>query len=157
LLTLVSLTGLILVANGAPVLAKVWLGPFGETGRDRGFKLHDGEPLLGPHKTWRGVAATLLATAFAAALLDLSFGLGLALGCGAIAGDLASSFLKRRLRLQPGSDAPGLDETAESLFTAVIAKYTLGLSWLDVASVVLFFTVVHHLLTRIGRRFLGSG
>jgi CDP-2,3-bis-(O-geranylgeranyl)-sn-glycerol synthase len=155
-LTLLSLAGMILVANGAPVLATYWLGSFGGGALDRGFRLRDGQPLLGSHKTWRGVAATLLATEFFAWFLGLSFGVGLALAVGAVVGDLASSFLKRRLGLQPGADAPGLDEAAESLFPALIAKWLLGLSWLDVAAAVLAFTAVHFVLVRAWRRFFGS-
>jgi CDP-2,3-bis-(O-geranylgeranyl)-sn-glycerol synthase len=156
-LTLLTLTGLVLIANGAPVLAAYWLGSLGAATVDRGVSLRDGQPLLGSHKTWRGVAATFVATELAAWPLGLSFGVGLALAAGAVAGDLASSFLKRRLRLQPGADAPGLDEAAEALFPAIIAKWMLGLSWLDVAAMVLGFTAVHFVLARVWRRFFGAG
>ena len=56
------------------------------------------------------------------ASIDVSrIGLGMAeamAAAGAVAGDLASSFLKRRLRLQPGADAPGLDERFAARETA---------------------------------------
>lgn len=155
--TALSVIVLILVANAAPVAAKYWLGRTGGRAIDAGLRLGDRQPLFGPNKTWRGIVAALFATSVASALFGLPAGLGLAIAGSAIAGDLLSSFLKRRLGLESGADAPALDLAAESLFPAILAKYGLGLSWLDVALIVAGFFLTHRLLALLWRRLAGAG
>jgi CDP-2,3-bis-(O-geranylgeranyl)-sn-glycerol synthase len=91
--------------------------------RGRAFR---GHRLLGDGKTWRGTlagigAGLLLALALDAIAADAGgilgvrlpgfpLGAALALPTGAMVGDLAASFLKRRLGRARGSAAPGLDQ-----------------------------------------------
>lgn len=58
---------------------------------------------FGKHKTWRGLLVALLAATALAPMLGLASLHDLLLGVLAMLGDLASSFIKRRLGLRPGS------------------------------------------------------
>ena len=59
----------------------------------------------------------------------------------AMAGDCFSSFVKRRFRLEPSSMVLGLDQVPESLFPAVACSAYLPLGPLDIALIVLVFSV----------------
>jgi hypothetical protein len=60
-------------------------------------------------------------------------------GIAAMAGDLVSSFVKRRLNLAPSSRATGLDQIPESLFPLLACRGALALSVLDIATGVAVF------------------
>ncbi len=83
----------------------------------------------------------MLAAAFAAPLLGFAWSLGLVIGAAAMAGDLFSSFLKRRLGMPPSSRAWGLDQIPESLFPALACMVDLDLTLADVMLIVFLFTV----------------
>ena len=100
----------------------------------------DGRRLLGPSKTVRGIVLATLVTAAGSALLDLGWWLGALVGSLAMAGDVFSSFVKRRLRMPPSSKAPGLDQIPEALFPVLACWAWLSLSLVDMAlTVALFF------------------
>src|SRR4029078_12738602 len=101
---------LLAVANGTPVAAKLILGDAFAAPLDGGVAFADGRPLLGASKTIRGVVLAIVATVISAALLGLGWKVGLVVGATAMAGDLSSSFIKRRLGLAPSSQATGLDQ-----------------------------------------------
>jgi CDP-diglyceride synthetase len=122
---------LVLAANGTPVLAKALLGDWWSQPLDLGRSFFDGRPLFGASKTIRGVLLALLATALAAPALGLAWEVGLLAGAAAMAGDLLSSFVKRRLGLAPQAMAPGLDQAPESLLPLLACKGALGLSTAD--------------------------
>lgn len=138
---------LIFVANSAPVLAADLLG--GRWGQpiDAGLRMRDGRPLLGHSKTWRGVAAALIATAAAAPLLGLHWSAGLAAGALAMSGDLIASFCKRRLGYAPSDRAPLLDSIPESLLPALGLRAAFALQWLEVAAVVAVFAIAVRLVS----------
>ncbi|MGE5271519.1 MAG: CDP-archaeol synthase [Thiohalocapsa sp.] len=144
------------VANGAPVVAKKLFGRVGMWPLDGGARFADGRPVLGPSKTWRGVLASLAATSAAAPLVGLSPGIGAVVGATAMAGDLLSSFLKRRLGRVSSSRATGLDQIPEALFPLLACRAALALSAADIAAgVVLFFVgevVLSRLFYRLGLR-----
>ena len=95
--------------------------------------LLDGQPLVGPSKTIRGLVISLLVTALGAMLLGLQFWLGLLVASTAMAGDLLWSFLKRRLRLASSSKVTGLDQVPESLFPLLACQPQLSLTAIDIA------------------------
>jgi CDP-diglyceride synthetase len=95
---------------------------------DAGVTLGDGRRLLGDHKTWRGAVAAILTCAPGAALLGYSVGLGIAFASLALAGDAASSLIKRRLRLEPGAEFPGLDQIPEALTPLLALSTPLGIA-----------------------------
>jgi hypothetical protein len=127
-------------ANGAPVLLNRLLGRRYAHPVDGGVLLPDRQPLFGASKTIRGVLSAPLATTLAAPALDLDWRIGLTIGALAMAGDLLSSFSKRRLRLPAGSRATGLDQVPESLLPTLACRHALALTTSDIlATVVLFF------------------
>lgn len=114
-----------------PVYAANGLVPLirGKRRLDGGRRFFDGRPILGPGKTIEGFAAGGLFGALiglveqiafpylpwhvsevALTIVPMSAGLGLVLGIGAMLGDSAGSFLKRRLGLGRGRPAPVLDQ-----------------------------------------------
>jgi CDP-2,3-bis-(O-geranylgeranyl)-sn-glycerol synthase len=139
---------LVLAANGAPVLATRAFGPWGAAPLDFGARWLDGEPLLGHSKTIRGVLASLLAAALAAPLLGLGWRVGALAAGAAMAGDLLSSFIKRRLKLAPHSMAPGLDQAPESLLPLIVCAAPLGLTLADVLVATLVFWIGELALSR---------
>jgi CDP-2,3-bis-(O-geranylgeranyl)-sn-glycerol synthase len=141
---------LLLVAHGGPLLVRmVWPGaPLGMP-LDGGRRLADGRPLLGSSKTVRGVLVMSLAPAVMAPLVGLPFAVGLLLGLLCAAGDLGTSFVKRRLGLAPGAMALGLDQLPEALLPLLACKPLLGLGWGQVLLVALLFMAADLLISRI--------
>jgi CDP-2,3-bis-(O-geranylgeranyl)-sn-glycerol synthase len=76
---------------------------------DGGRLFADGKPIFGSHKTVRGAIAGAIVGPLVG-IIQGEAALGLLMGMGAILGDLAGAFLKRRLSLQPGSPFPVLDQ-----------------------------------------------
>lgn len=149
LLTYLQLTLLLLVANGAPVLAKDLLGERWNWPVDLGLHLPDGQRLFGSSCTWRGWVASLSSTAVTAWVFDLGVPDGLAIGALAMAGDMFSGFVKRRLGMAPGSMALGLDQIPESLLPLLWLRQAFSLGWGDVAALTLIFLVLELLLSRL--------
>jgi len=67
----------------------------------------------------------------------------------AMAGDLLSSFLKRRLALQPSSQAVGLDQIPESLFPLLACRQALSLTVLDIVVGTAIFFLGEVVLSRV--------
>jgi len=140
---------LLAVANGTPVLAKKVLGDRLARPLDGGTVFVDGRPLFGPAKTIRGIVLALLTTPLAAALMGLPWQLGALVAALAIAGDLFSSFVKRRMGLPSSSMAIGLDQIPESLFPLLAARLFVPVSFLDVIVGVAIFFAGELVLSRI--------
>lgn len=140
---------LLITANGAPILAHYLLGSRWDRPIDAGRAFIDGQLLLGPSKTWRGVLAALLITPLIAGMLSLPPSLGVIIAAMAMLGDLLSSFLKRRLRITPSGMALGLDQIPESLLPllAVRAQFALGIT--DIILISLIFMALELVLSRI--------
>ena len=139
---------LVLVANGAPVLAAKVL-TFEPYPLDGGLVLRDGQRLFGRTKTLRGVAASILATVPAAMVLGLGWQLGLLIALFAMLGDLASSFVKRRLGMPSSSMALGLDQVPEALLPLLMVRGLVDLTLLQTALLVLLFFVLELVLSRV--------
>jgi CDP-diglyceride synthetase len=148
---LAMLQSLILVsaANGAPLLLAWLVGARFAYPIDGGMVLRDCHPLFGRSKTWRGVAAAVLLAACAAVLMSLPWRLGALAAASAMAGDCLSSFVKRRFGLEPSSMTLGLDQVPESLFPAVVCSAYLPLRPLDLALIVLVFSVGKLAMSRL--------
>jgi len=140
---------LLVIANGAPVAAWKLLGRHWSFPIDAGLRLADGQRLLGPSKTWRGVGAATIGGAVSAALLGLPVAAGAAAGLLAMTGDLLSSFVKRRLGIQASGMALGLDQIPESVLPLLALRAPLALTWADVAVLVVAFAITELLLSRM--------
>lgn len=66
-----------------------------------------------------------------------------------MAGDLFSSFLKRRAGIPPHGQAFLLDQVPESLFPLLVLAPTLGLTAPDIAVTVAAFVVLGIVLSRL--------
>ncbi|HAN64240.1 MAG TPA: CDP-archaeol synthase [Rhizobiales bacterium] len=132
---------LLVVVNGTPVIVKKLLGNALARPLDCGALFFDGQSIFGPSKTIRGIMVSVLATAICAALMGLGWEVGTLVATFVMAGDLFSSFVKRRLRLASSSMAIGLDHVPESLFPLVASRLLLPLSILDIVVGVTIFVV----------------
>jgi CDP-diglyceride synthetase len=140
---------LISTANGAPVLLARLLGTRFARPIDGGVVLRDGYPLLGRSKTWRGLAAAIVLATCAAVIIGLPWLAGAITGASAMAGDCLSSFVKRRMALEPSSMSIGLDQVPESLFPAVASSVYLRLGPTYVIAIVLVFLVGELVMSRL--------
>jgi CDP-diglyceride synthetase len=114
-------------AHSAPWASGYLLGQRLAAPIDGGTTLRDGRRLLGDHKTWRGLVTAVVTCALGGALLGYSIPLGMAFAVLALGGDAASSLVKRRLHLEPGTECPGLDQIPEALVPLVTLSGALGI------------------------------
>ena len=149
LLLAVKLLLLLMVANGAPILVHALFAARWDQPIDANRHFIDGQPLLGPSKTWRGLVAALLSTPCAALLMGVSASTGLLIAAVAMAGDLLSSFCKRRLHIPPSGMALGLDQIPESLLPLLAIQRHFALEWLEIAQLTVTFMVLELVLSRI--------
>jgi len=148
-LALLQLLVLLTLANGAPVVARKMFGDRFSVPLDGGLAFLDGRPLFGKSKTLRGIVVAILATAAGAPLIGLDAATGAIVAAAAMAGDLLSSFIKRRLAFKPSSQALGLDQIPEALLPMLAARAALSLTAIDIAAGVAIFLVGGILLSRL--------
>ena len=111
-------------ANAVPVIAG------GGLPIDFGRNFSDGRRIFGENKTFRGFFAGLtIGTAVGlaeSAVFNYPVLLGLVLSLGALLGDLAGAFLKRRFDIPPGGLLPVVDQV-DFIVGAVV--FSLPLTW----------------------------
>ena len=153
-----------------PLMKKAGLFNFLDKPVDFGKKFF-GKPILGSHKTWRGVICGIfvgfLITLFQKylyqfptfqeiSILDYNqiniFFLGLIIPSGAIFGDLLFSFIKRRISLKPGAKFLPFDQTnyviGVAFFTFLFSKFNIKIEvWLTLFILTFF---LHIIFNRIG-------
>lgn len=148
LLHILQLLVLMTLANGTPIVAKKIFGPRFFFPLDAGTIFLDGRPLFGPSKTIRGILISVLITTASAPLIGLDLTIGAIVAGAAMAGDLFSSFVKRRLNSPPSSQALGLDQVPESLFPMLACRDALSLTIADIALGVGIFFIGALILSR---------
>jgi len=140
------------VANMAPPFVRYW----------KGWNRPISRRWLGTHKTVLGfvlgvVAATL--TTFVQWLLAWSGSLvayedwpllGVLFGAGAMAGDSAKSFFKRRLGVEPGRPWIPFDQLDFVLGALLLVSTRVTLAWTDVATILLLSFCGHILVNHLG-------
>jgi CDP-2,3-bis-(O-geranylgeranyl)-sn-glycerol synthase len=146
-------------ANAIPVITG------GGYPMDFGKKFLDGKPIFGKNKTFRGFFSGL-AVGVAVGLVETVFFsypifFGLILSLGALLGDLAGAFVKRRLGLAPGGLLPVIDQVdfiiGAIVFGALEQLLFFSfqiLSW-ELIITVLIITPPIHLLTNFVAYKLG--
>jgi CDP-archaeol synthase len=140
---------LLTLANGAPVVGKKVFGARFAYPLDCGVTFLDRRLLLGPSKTIRGIALSLVVTTAGAPLVGIPPQTGALMAVAAMAGDLFSSFVKRRLHRPSSSRALGLDQVPESLAPLLVCQGPLGLSAADIALAVAVFFIGELVLSRL--------
>jgi CDP-diglyceride synthetase len=148
-LAVAQLLILLTLANGSPVVAKLVLRDRFSMPLDGNRKFIDGRPLFGPAKTIRGILVAIVVPAASAPLLGLDLEIGLLVGATAMAGDLLSSFVKRRLGLAPSSRATGVDQIPESLIPLLACRQVLALTAVDIVVACGVFFAGELLLSRL--------
>ncbi len=139
---IVELLLLIIIANAAPVILSYLFHHRPSLPVDFGIDFFDKKPFLGDNKTWRGLLSSLIITALAAKLLGLGYITGLQLASLAMAGDLLSSFIKRRINQQPGAQFLILDQLPEALLPAWFLMDSFELELMQVMVVVTGFIII---------------
>jgi hypothetical protein len=147
---------LLSLANAAPLLAALALGPVFAQPLDGGRRWRDGRPLFGPTKTWRGLGSALILTPPVAALLGHGWVTGLMVASGAMAGDLLVSFFKRRRGLASSASVPVVDQAVETLLPAVLVRARMGVGWFELVLAVLVFTVADLMVTPLLKRLAAA-
>jgi CDP-2,3-bis-(O-geranylgeranyl)-sn-glycerol synthase len=148
---------LVIVANMAPWAAGRCLSAHWRAPLDGGATFADGTRVLGDHKTWRGLVVGALACAVVARLLQHPLLLGIAFGTLSLAADAASSFIKRRLRLRPGAEIPGMDQLPEALVPLLVLSGPLGLGLIDSVAIALVFLLLDFAAMRLRHPVVRSG
>jgi CDP-2,3-bis-(O-geranylgeranyl)-sn-glycerol synthase len=127
---------------------------------DFGKKFLDGKPILGKNKTFQGFFSGLMIGTAVGLVESAFFGypilFGLLLSLGALFGDLAGAFVKRRLGLAPGNLLPVIDQI-DFIIGAILFSLPLSLqifSW-ELILAVLIITPPIHLLTNFAAYKLG--
>ena len=140
-------------ANAVPVIAG------GGRPMDFGKNFFDGKPVLGKNKTFRGFFFGLAIGTFVGVVESLVFSYPFPLNVlfsvlsplGALCGDLAGAFLKRRLGIAPGDLLPIIDQIdfviGAILFSLPFFSLPLTITYWELAVAVIIITPPIHLLT----------
>jgi CDP-2,3-bis-(O-geranylgeranyl)-sn-glycerol synthase len=132
-------------ANAVPVLAG------GGLPVDLGRKFRDGKPVFGKNKTFRGFFSGLGVGTFVGLVEAFIFNypvlFGLMTALGALVGDLAGAFFKRRLNIPPGGLLPIVDQLDFIIGALALSlpSFSSMLSW-ELAVTVLIITPPIHFL-----------
>jgi len=148
-MNILDLVFLIVVANASPILAAYLLRDRFDFPFDAGIVLFDGQRIFGKSKTIRGIVAAVGLTTATAVIIGHPAICGLLIGAYAMLGDVASSFLKRRMQLPSSSQAPVLDHLPEALLPTMILAPNFDLATGGVATVVVAFILTSMILSPI--------
>jgi CDP-2,3-bis-(O-geranylgeranyl)-sn-glycerol synthase len=153
------------LANMSPIFGKYIFSKQVMTPIDFGIKIK-GQPLFGTHKTIGGFLFGIIIALLIGFLqfilyphikdiclvdyrnlwVEISFLLGL----GAMSGDLAKSFFKRRLNIKPGKPWVPFDEFDFAIGALILASPAYFPGWLNAALILAISTVGHVLIDWIG-------
>jgi len=135
-------------ANAVPVIAG------GGRPMDFGKNFFDGKPVFGKNKTFRGfffglavgVAVGLVESLVFSYPVPFSVLFSVLSPLGALFGDLAGAFLKRRLGIAPGGLLPIVDQV-DFVVGAILFSLPLVIIYWELAVAVIIITPPIHLLT----------
>jgi CDP-2,3-bis-(O-geranylgeranyl)-sn-glycerol synthase len=139
--------------NGTPVV-------FGG-GRpiDMGRNFVDGERIFGDNKTFRGFVSGLIVGGIVGVLCSYIFSknlltIAMSASLGALLGDLAGAFVKRRMKIKPGDPLPIVDQLDFVVGALTLVSLFSTIS-LPVALILLLVTPPIHFLTNVAAYCLG--
>jgi CDP-2,3-bis-(O-geranylgeranyl)-sn-glycerol synthase len=118
---------------------------------DGGRLFWDDKPIFGSHKTVKGFVSGLIIgtlAGFGLSLLNIDYSvlLGFVVSLGALLGDLAEAFVKRRLSISPGAAFPVADQLDFVVGALLLSLLISPPPW-QVTVVVILVTPPIHLLT----------
>lgn len=145
MLIIIKTTAFLLWLNFLPPLANIVWGERFNKPVDCGRLFFDKHRIFGNHKTIRGVLFCLLGGTAVAPLLGVGFRVAASASLLAMAGDLLSSFIKRRLNKPCGSNIFVLDQTFEALFPLLFLGAHLQLTWTHILIILLCFITIAYL------------
>ncbi|MCX8205882.1 MAG: CDP-2,3-bis-(O-geranylgeranyl)-sn-glycerol synthase [Candidatus Micrarchaeota archaeon] len=148
------------VANAAPVV----LG--GGPAVDFGANAWDGKRVLGDGKTWRGLLAGVCTGVLAGAALSYWLSapwmlvMGISASGGAMLGDLAGSFIKRRMGMERGKPSFVMDQLLFIVFAMAFSAPVLmqelpAVLYPESVLIILLLTYVMHRAANIAANRLG--
>lgn len=146
----VVVLSLIVAANWAPIVTCNMLGCRFAWPLDGGKRWLDGRPILGSSKTLRGVLCAVLAAVLCGLLLNVRPAVGAVVGVTAMAGDMLSSFAKRRMGKESGGQVMILDHVPEALLPLLATRRVFAMTWAEIA----FCTGAFVALGLVGSRVL---
>jgi CDP-2,3-bis-(O-geranylgeranyl)-sn-glycerol synthase len=139
-------------ANAIPVIAG------GGYPMDFGKNFLDGKPIFGKNKTFQGFFCGLIIGTVVGLAESAIFGyspfFGLTLSLGALLGDLAGAFLKRRIGLAPGNRLLVVDQVGFIVGAVLFSFFIMSPPW-ELIVMVLIITPPTHLLTNFAAYKLG--
>jgi CDP-2,3-bis-(O-geranylgeranyl)-sn-glycerol synthase len=131
-------------ANAVPVIAG------GGPPLDLGKNFFDGKPIFGKNKTFRGFFFGLAIGVAVGLVESILFSYSLLFSVlsplGALMGDLAGAFLKRRLGIVPGGLLPIIDQI-DFAIGAILFSLPLTMMYWELAIAVIIVTAPIHLFT----------
>jgi len=127
--------------NFAPPLLTHSLGDRWRTPLDRGRLWKDGQPILGSHKTCRGLVGAVVAGFMGGWVTGLGPGVGFLAAVLSMLGDLLSSFIKRRRKLPSGSVSAGLDQLFEGILPLLLLAPLFSLGTMQTVFLLVFFSI----------------
>ncbi|MCS7097150.1 MAG: CDP-2,3-bis-(O-geranylgeranyl)-sn-glycerol synthase [Candidatus Methanomethylicia archaeon] len=130
------------VANAAPVIFVKQGHPL-----DLNRKFIDGKPIFGSGKTIEGFIIGVFFGVLAGILQDQTNALrAVMLAIGAMLGDVAGSFMKRRLNIGRGKPAPILDQTS-FIIGALLLSYNIEKYTLSEIIIIVIITIPIHIIS----------
>lgn len=139
-------------ANAAPVLFG------GGLPLDLGKNFYDGKPIFGKNKTFKGFFSGLVIGTIVGVAESIAFRypvhFGFLLALGALIGDLAGAFLKRRIGIPPGETLPIVDQI-DFVIGALIFSSPLNMLFPELVITVLVITPPLHMLTNFAAYKMG--
>jgi len=142
---ILKIVAFILLVNFLPFAASIICEERFSRPIDGGLLWRDGRPLLGSHKTFRGLLSGVLGGVIISPMLQISWSVAAGAALLSMSGDLLSSFIKRRLNYPSGKPVPVFDHFFESLFPLLFLDNFLQLRLWHLTAILLSFIIVAHL------------
>lgn len=151
----VKIIVLLLLINAAPAVMMPFCSkerPFG-TPMDFDLRFRDGRAFLGKHKTVGGFGFGILTGSSIGYVLGFPLPLGFGAGLLAMAGDSVSSFIKRRLNFNEGTEVLVLDQVFQGGFPLIMFHRAWDFSFRTSGAMLITFILAGIFGSRLHRKF----
>ncbi len=139
-----KIVAFLLWCNALPPLAAMVAGGRFSRRVDGGILWRDGRSLFGSHKTVRGIVVSVAGGGAVYSLLGTTWWIAALAAALAMAGDLLSSFIKRRRNDEVGTPRFVLDQLFEGMLPAIFLGCLMPLFWWQaVAALIIFIPLAY--------------